>query len=101
MKKWLTFILLLITLTGTFYPCCLVDECNDEEVTTAQKENKQEPESNCSPFFACATCPGFTYTSKTIQLIQPEQSIQVHYPNAISFSLSTYSSSLLQPPRIA
>ena len=99
MKKWLTFILLIITLTGTFYPCCLVDECNDEEIATAQQENKDEPEGNCSPFFACATCPGFAATSKTVQIYQPVIQNQIHHETFVIFNLTTYASSFWQPPR--
>lgn len=99
MKKWLTFLLLLITLTGTFFPCCLIDECNDEEIATAQQENKDQPEGNCSPFFACATCSGFTEMTKTVQVKQPVVENQVHNENLLIFNLSTYSSSFWQPPR--
>ncbi len=99
MKKWLTFLLLLITLTGTFYPCCLVDECNDEEIATAQKENKKQTEGNCSPFFACATCAGFIQMSNLVQIITPIIENQVHHERLVIFNLTTYSSSFWQPPR--
>ena len=99
MKKWLTFLLLLITLTGTFYPCCLVDECNEEEIATAQKENKKQTEGNCSPFFACATCPGFAQMSKPVQIIQPVIENQVHHERLVVFNPTTYASSFWQPPR--
>jgi hypothetical protein len=101
MKKWFTFILLLVTLTGTLFPCCLIDDCNDEEIVTGKKENNQEPEGTCSPFFSCATCPGFAEISKSVKLVQPEPRIHYHYPKNVSFILSTYSASLLQPPQNA
>jgi hypothetical protein len=99
MKKWLTFILLLIALTGTFFPCCLVDECNEKELVTSQKESKQQPEGACSPFFACATCPGFTEMSKPIQVVHPVFEKPVYYQSTLTFNLPTYSPSFWQPPR--
>lgn len=79
----------------------MVDECNDEEIATAKKENKQEPEGNCSPFFACATCPGFTEMSKPVEIVQPIIESQVSHGTIVVFNLSTYSASFWQPPRIA
>ncbi|HEX8676034.1 MAG TPA: hypothetical protein VF700_02380, partial [Segetibacter sp.] len=93
------FILLLITLTGTFFPCCLVDECNDEEIAAAQKENKQQSEGACSPFFACATCPGFTAMSKPVQVVQPETENRLHHETLVVFNLPTFASCVWQPPR--
>lgn len=101
MKKWLTFLLLLITLAGTLFPCCLTDECNDEEIAKAQKQNKQATEGTCSPFFACATCPGFAHISKPVQIEQPSTPYQVHHESNIVFDLSTYSTSFWQPPRLS
>ena len=99
MKKRFTFILLLITLTGTFFPCCLIDECNDEEFATAQKENKQQPAGNCSPFFACATCPGFAEMSKPVVIIQPVTDNQIHHGTIVFFNLTSFAASFWQPPR--
>jgi hypothetical protein len=101
MKKWLTFLLLLITLAGTLYPCCLVDECNSEELATAKKENKQQPEGTCSPFFACATFPGFAELSKTVQIVKPFIVNQVHHETPVVLNLATYASSFWQPPRLS
>ena len=99
MKKWLTFLLLLITLTGTFYPCCLIDECSEDEITSAQNENKQKQEGTCSPFFACATCPGFAAMLKPIQIAQPLLESPIHSEAVIAFNLASYSASFWQPPR--
>jgi hypothetical protein len=99
MKKGFTFLLLLITLAGTFFPCCLGDKCNDEEITTSQKQNNKQEEGNCSPFFACASCTGFTIMTKPVQIVQPVTEIQVHPETFVVFNLTTYSSSFWQPPR--
>jgi len=99
MKKWLSFLLLLITLAGTIYPCCLEDECNDKEMATALQENEQSPEGACSPFFACASCEGSVEMSKLVQIVQPVIENQVLHETLVVFNLSTYSSSFWQPPR--
>jgi hypothetical protein len=99
MKKWLTFLLLLVTLLGTFFPCCLVDECNDEELAASPKENKKQSEGNCSPFFACATCPGFAEMINPVPIIQPVKENQVHHETLAVFNLTTFASSFWQPPR--
>ena len=99
MKRWLTFILLLVILAGTAFPCCLIDECNDEELAAAQQENKKQTEGNCSPFFACASCQGFAEMSKPVQIIHPVIENKVHHETFIIFNLTTYASSFWQPPR--
>jgi len=101
MKRWLVIILLFITGAGTFIPCCEVDDCQADQLTSSQKSDDNKEEDNCSPFFACATCPGFVELSKPIQLIQPLVQLQVHHTDFISLTLSTYSAKLFQPPRIA
>jgi len=100
MKKWLTFFLLLITLSGTFYPCCLTDNCNEDDLASSQKKNNKQDDGNCSPFFACASCTGFTITSKPVEIIQPVIEIQIPTESFIVFNLTSYTASFWQPPRV-
>ena len=99
MKKWFSFFLLLVTLAGTFYPCCLEDECSEEEVTNNGADNKRQGEGACSPFFACATCNGFATMYPQISIPHPVAGTQVHHEKLVSFNLATFSSSFWQPPR--
>ena len=101
MKKWLAFILLLITFASTFYPCCVYDNCDEEEIAASsqQKENP-EPEGNCSPFFACQSCPGFTINTNIVSVKQVEFATQVHNEKHVASNLSSYTSSFWQPPRV-
>lgn len=101
MKKLLVFILLLITTAGTVFPCCQVDDCAADQLTSATNEENHVPEGTCSPFFACATCPGFVELAKPIQIQQPMAVKHVHHAKIVSLLLPTYSASLLQPPRAA
>ena len=102
MKSCFTFVLLLITLLTTFYPCCNVDNCCEDELTsTATKQNDQQPEGNCSPFISCGTCTGFTEMVMMPDIPHISVEKAVHHSRVISVSLSYYISSFLQPPRTA
>ncbi|MFT3750516.1 MAG: hypothetical protein QM768_19545 [Agriterribacter sp.] len=99
MKRWLTFILLLITVTATVTPCCTDDDC-------AQEKNRPENHSHketgtCSPFYACGTCAtSVDPVFQKLTVIDPPLVLVEH----ISFYLlhsGSYFSTLFQPPRIA
>jgi len=99
MKKWIAFILLLITVTGSFIPCCGVDDGCEDQFSSSTGGNDHEEEGSCSPFFSCTTCPGFVELTKPIQLIQPMFEKQVHHEWVVIFDLSAYLPSFWQPPR--
>src|SRR3954447_24789143 len=99
MKKWLVFILLLITTAGTFIPCCSIDNCSADRPANTSNHQKHQNEGTCSPFFACATCPGFVELAKPIQLAKPLVEKIIYYQSILKFSLPTFSSSFWQPPR--
>jgi hypothetical protein len=98
MKNWLVCILLFITATGTFIPCCSVDDCCADRLVNTNHD-KHNNEGTCSPFFACATCPGSVELAKPIQLDFPRVENLVHYEETIRFTLPSYSSSFWKPPR--
>jgi len=97
MKKTLAFILLLITLTAVFTPCCGYDDCSETEV--AAGSGQEEEEDNCSPFVACGYCTGFTQinTAGEEPLMIPV--VIAHYQRDAEWLSSTYSNQLLQPPK--
>jgi hypothetical protein len=98
-KNWLVIILLIITAAGTFIPCCGFDDCCAGQLATSSNHKDHPSEGTCSPFFACATCPGFVMLSDRIQFIQPAAEKQVHHEGMVNHHLSTYVSSFWQPPR--
>jgi hypothetical protein len=99
MKKWFAFILLLITTAGTFVPCCEADGCCADQAANSASHNNHETEGTCSPFFACATCPGFVELSKPIQLTAPIVEKTVQHQSIVKFTLPAYFNSFWQPPR--
>jgi hypothetical protein len=102
MKNWLAFLFLLVSSTASFYPCCSeIDCCTDELTSTNARQDQHPSESNCSPFVACGTCPGFTQTATVVDIPVVQKEKPEHLCKAISLLLSSYMPSLLQPPRVA
>ena len=99
MKKWAVIIMLFITSAGTFFPCCLVDDCSADKPASSHNENKQKEEGTCSPFFACTACAAFVEITKPLQLTEPVFQKPIHHEKVFSFILSNYSHSFWQPPR--
>jgi len=102
MKKWLTFLLLLVTMTAIFYPCCSKDDCcNDDLTSNTTNHSNHKSEGNCSTFVTCGTCPGFLVSAKLVDIPVIKVEKPVHHSAAFSLTLSSYTASLLQPPRVA
>jgi hypothetical protein len=100
MKNWLSFLLLLISMAATLCPCYNKDECCSDMLTSkTTNHSDHKSEGNCSPFITCNTCPGFTQMVPVIDIPFVEEQKPVHHSRVISFVLSTYKASLLQPPR--
>jgi hypothetical protein len=99
-KKWFTFLLLLITMTGTFCPCCIEDDCADEpqqEQTSAHNTHKSE--GACSPFFACGTCaPSVDPLHAGVELAV-SLGLSISHQSYYLLQLSSYNAPFFQPPR--
>lgn len=93
------FILLLLTASGTFFPCCTQDDCANEVSTSTSGGDGDHDKGACSPFFACATCPGAAELHKIALAPAPEIEITMHWQTVYLERLSTFSSSFFQPPR--
>ena len=100
MKKWLVFILLLVTTLGTLVPFCQIDNCCADEITNTANDDSHGEEGLCSPFITCGTCLGFTQLAKIVELPALSVDKPVHHSMFTSSILSSYVSVLLQPPRI-
>lgn len=80
MKKWLTFLLLLVALTATFYPCCSKDDCGNDKLTTKTADHENhESKGNCSPFITCGTCSGFTQVATHLEMPPVRAGMPVHH----------------------
>jgi hypothetical protein len=101
MTKLLLFILAFIVLTGSSFPCCTGDNCQDETTTSSSSNEKPYEKGACSPFFACGNCAGFTLTTRHISVPLPVIEGTDHYERIVVFFASTYYSSFFQPPRLS
>jgi hypothetical protein len=99
MKNWLVCILLFITATGTFIPCCSVDDCCADRLVNTTNHDKHNNEGTCSPFFACATCPASVELAKSVKLDFLAVGNLIHHQQIIELPLPSYSSSFWKPPR--
>jgi hypothetical protein len=92
--------LIIIVAVAAFTPCCNEDECQDEiAATSKQDHSKSEGGDNCSPFFACTGCPGFTLVEKPISFPAPAEYYPQYFDADFNFMLSAYAISPWQPPR--
>lgn len=98
MKKWLVFILALVVMAGSVFPCCEEATCQDEQTATSSQGETHE-KGSCSPFFACATCAGFVQIAKQVSVPQPVLQRPAHPETFAVFFTSTYYPSFFQPPR--
>ena len=99
--KVITFILSAYLLFLFAVPCCSFDNCSEEKTTQAQEHQKRDGDcGNCSPFFTCTGCSGFTITpsEKSSELIS--FSFDKQYADYIVSSIPETDHDFWQPPKI-
>ncbi|WP_315823552.1 hypothetical protein [Paraflavitalea speifideaquila] len=102
MKKWFTCILLLITMAGTFCPCCIEEDCADEPLQEVpSSHNNHKSEGACSPFFACGTCaPSVDPIHAGVEVVVSTP-LSIDHQSFFLLQLSSYTAPFFQPPRLA
>lgn len=89
-------------------PCCTAKHeavekyCNENQTDTSSHQQDDDCASNCSPFYSCGTCVGFTFTS-SCQLVKPtvlSPGTSKLIPYNQPFSLG-YFGKVWQPPKTA
>jgi hypothetical protein len=99
-KALFALLLLLIVIAATVTPCCVYEDCGDEEITLINTNNSEEDrEGACSPFFSCASCCGFVWTTKPVQLASLQPAKPVYFEAMAVPKLQAVYSSFWQPPR--
>lgn len=104
--KTIGYILALYVLVLTFIPCCLFDNCEEDEVKTEQyqpndqQNNNEEGKGVCSPFASCSSCNGFVVKYAEIKIHSAVCCVK-HYPVFNHSHSSYYFASIWQPPRPA
>ncbi|MCC9166359.1 DUF6660 family protein [Pontibacter harenae] len=65
--KVLTVILAILVVALSVSPCCLTENCSDDEVKTEGTDNHAKDVDVCSPFYSCSACIGFTVSSHSFE----------------------------------
>jgi hypothetical protein len=91
---------MIIVAVAAFTPCCMLDNCQDDLVTKQDAQKKTTSEGVCSPFFACASCHGFTTTVHPITIPAPVVCHQQYFNADFNYISAAYTITPWQPPRI-
>ncbi|WP_394353506.1 DUF6660 family protein [Pedobacter foliorum] len=106
--KFLALLLSVIVLTLTAAPCCAFEK-NETHVHKAYSEEKHDkcpdPDDdcckNCSPFYVCGTCIGFTINNLSVLTftlhLKPIQHNYIYIP----VKLRQMPYSIWQPPKLS
>jgi hypothetical protein len=106
--KLIALLLSVVVLTLTLVPCCALENSDAHASYTKQKatahkctEEDDDCCKNCSPFYTCGTCPGFTVANAQVLLLvsvtKPVQHNSVYFYNPPA----EVPSSIWQPPKLS
>ncbi|WP_114782411.1 DUF6660 family protein [Botryobacter ruber] len=98
--KYLTLLLALLVITLSVMPCCVAEECSEEEVTTEHADNHDSDADLCSPFYSCAACIGFTVSSFSIAIAAPPADVSIYFVRYRQRLFSQFHQVIWQPPKI-
>ena len=89
----------LILLSGV--PCCGFDNCSGDKTEQSNDHQPKNDCGNCSPFFSCAGCTGFTFTIDPISF-QPNTSFNSKiFTGYIESEVPDIPYDFWRPPKIA
>jgi len=105
--------MLVLVLSLSLYPCCVPDIskntlcssisddcCASESPSSTDSDAPHSENSNCSPFFACGSCTGFSYITFDIVFSHLDNFISHHNYYQVSNALLVFNEKW-QPPKIA
>jgi hypothetical protein len=103
--KVLSFILSAYLLFLNAVPCCAIDNCSDQFVSAGQVANHEEDNKNdcgnCSPFFTCTACAGFTLSVETTCIKTSPSFSSSHHARYILSPVTDVHFDFWQPPRLS
>ena len=100
--KIIAFILAAYVLCCSIIPCCVDDKCADEMTNTAQGHQQDDDcKGNCSPFFACGSCAGFSVDVQSFELTPVVLDDRSTYSAFYICSHSEYFPNFWQPPKLS
>ncbi|MBL7733086.1 MAG: hypothetical protein JNM88_18085 [Chitinophagaceae bacterium] len=99
--KIISCILALYILVLSVTPCCIFDNCAEDEIDMSTSHPGEEEDcGNCSPFFSCEGCAAAvtTFTPPVFCFTNPEQSpVYIFHPAP---PLMETEDDFWQPPRL-
>jgi len=100
-------LLAIVIATLTITPCCALEGSESHAHETMQKETHECSEQNddcckdCSPFYVCGTCVGFTFTTqRAITFTIHVRSVK-HNTVHIPIELPLIAFPIWQPPKLS
>jgi len=99
--KFASFVLAVMVLMLSVAPCCKNNCCIDDKTEQKAAPQDNNCKGNCSPFFACGSCSGFsinfTFAEIKKPLLQPATQRLVFRVD----QLPTISLPVWQPPQLS
>ena len=100
--KVIAFILSAYLLFLFAIPCCTFDNCPEEQTAMEANQEKEGGDcGNCSPFFTCTGCSGFTVSFEITHLEIVSAFSTNHYAGYILSSIPDVHYDFWQPPKVA
>jgi len=105
--KFLLLFLCLIVFTLTIVPCCALEESDNSLQKTSAKTEQQHKCTakdddcckDCSPFYVCGTCAGFTINNYLAPVFTVYFRSVQHESAYLTVELPQISSVIWQPPQ--
>ena len=102
--KVLSFIFAFYLLACSTIPCCALGYCgNDVKKGKSLTSGKTDDDckGNCSPFFSCGSCSGFTVNPQEFTIAPVVICEQITYSEFYITPYSDYFPSFWQPPKLS
>ncbi len=99
--KVLAFILSAYLLFLFAVPCCSFDNCPEDKMEQTADHKKGDGDcGNCSPFFTCTGCSGFTASVESSSFEISNTIFPRHYTGFILSSIPDVHYDFWQPPKL-
>ncbi|WP_414693525.1 DUF6660 family protein [Pedobacter sp.] len=99
--KLVSFVLAILVLVLSAAPCCKNNCCIDDKTAQKTSSHDNNCNGNCSPFFACGNCSGFSINFQLEEIKAPLlQQPPQHFAQYID-RLTTVSLPIWQPPQLS
>ncbi|RYZ54678.1 MAG: hypothetical protein EOP49_04545 [Sphingobacteriales bacterium] len=105
--KFISLVLSVIVLTLTAMPCCAFEggEAHAHKARQIEKHacNEQDDDccKDCSPFYVCGTCIGFTVTTQQVMTFAIQLKPVLHGSVYVPVKLQMIPITIWQPPKLS